>query len=59
VTVIVVCIVAFRSVTDSDMSVDVVLGANIPDVRAAGKTDGCDGGGCPTDFECPNDATRS
>jgi hypothetical protein len=59
VNVIVVCLVVFRRVTDSDMSVDVVPGANIQDVRAVGKTDGCDIGGCPTGLGCPNDATRS
>ena len=59
VNVIVVCIVVFRSVTDSDMSVDVVPGANTHDAHAVGKTDGCDIGGCPTGLGCPNDATRS
>jgi hypothetical protein len=44
---IVVCMVVVWSVTDSDMSVKVVSGANTHVVGAVGETDGCNGGGCP------------
>ena len=59
VNAIVVCIVVFRSVMDSDMSAKVVLGVNTHDAGVVGKTDNCDGGGCPMGSECPNKATRS
>ena len=58
VNAIAVCVDVFRSVADSDMSVEVVLGANTHDAGVVSKTDSCDGGGCSMGWRCPNEVTR-
>jgi hypothetical protein len=58
VNAIVVRVVVCRSVTDSDMSVEVVPDVNTHGASAARKTDDCDIGGCPTGFACPNKGQR-
>ena len=56
---IAVCVRVFRSVTDSDMNIEVAPGVSVRGADVVGKmADDGDSGGCPMGLQFPSVATR-